>query len=157
MSYEQTAHEDPETKGKGRHGRHFNGQHDPMGWAKRPGFNPMKALAVVAGFAVFPPLGVGALAWFIWNERRWRHENPGFSAYDGEGRRMCGRGRHGHGWRTGNTAFDQHSAQVMEDLAAQRRAFHEYRAEERRKRDQAAFDAFQASQASKGDDAAKSE
>jgi hypothetical protein len=155
MSYEQTAQEGTGHKPFGNQGyRHFREGSDPMGWARRPGFNPMKALAVVAGFAIFPPLGVGALAWFIWNERRGRHAGPGYSAFDGEGRRMCG-GHGRRGWRTGNAAFDEHSAAVMEKLAEERIAFHEYRAEQRRKRDQEAFDAFQASRATKADDAGK--
>lgn len=154
MSYEQTA--DTGTGNGGRQSRHhFNGHHDPFGWAKRPGFNPAKALAVVAGLAIFPPLGLGALAWFIWNERRWRHNGNGFRAWDGEGRPMCGRGR--HGWRTGNTAFDDHAAKVMDDLAEQREAFRDYRAEQRRKRDQETFDAFNAARAAKADDASKAE
>ena len=157
MSYEQTANEGSERKEQGHHGRHFNGHHDPLGWAKRPGFNPMKAVAVVAGFAIFPPLGIGALAWFIWNERRWRRAGPGFAAYDGEGRRMCGHGRGHRSWRTGNVAFDDHAANVMDELARQREAFRDYRMEERRKRDQAAFDAFQASQAAKAPEADKAE
>ena len=160
MSYEHTAGADTGNTGKDRHGHygrhHFNGRHDPMGWAKRPGFNPMKALAVVAGFAIFPPLGVGALAWFIWNERRWRRDGQGFTAFDGEGRPMCGRRGHGR-WRTGNQAFDAHADKVMEDLAEQRRAFHEYRAEQRRKRDQEAFDAFNAARDAKSADAEKAE
>lgn len=152
MSHEHTANEGTEDNGNGQNGRHrFRGPNDPMGWAKRPGFNPMKALAVVAGFAIFPPLGIGALAWFVWNERRWRRGEGGFAANDGEGPAMCGRGRNGRGWRTGNAAFDDYSAQVMDELAEKRRAFHEFRAEERRKRDQATFDAFQANRAGKAE------
>lgn len=150
MSYDQTAHADAKSESGHRHGHA-----DPMGWAKKPGFNPMKALAVVAGFAIFPPLGIGALAWFVWNERRGRHAGPGFRSFDGDGRPMCGRGH--RGWRTGNAAFDEHSAAVMNELAAERRAFFEHRHEERRKRDQQAFDAFQAKRAAKASDAGATE
>jgi Protein of unknown function (DUF2852) len=116
----------------------FNHDGDYLGWARAPGFNPLKLLAVVVGFAIFPPLGVAALVYFIWNARRhrwhgWRGKamSEGFS---------CGRGRMS---RTGNSAFDAHRAKVMGDLEEERRAFAAHRAEERRKRDQDAFEAFQ--------------
>ncbi len=62
---------------------------DPLGWAKQSGFHPLKAVAVVAGFALFPPLGVLTLGYFLWNSRRhaWCH---GGSAYSG-GIGMMGR------------------------------------------------------------------
>jgi hypothetical protein len=139
MSYENTA-------GAG-HGRGWhNADGDYMGWAKSPGFNPFKALAVIAGIAIFPPLGVAALVYFIWNARRhgghWRHHAMG------EGRGCGHRGRMN---RTGNVAFDEHREKVLNELEAERQAFAEHRAELRRKRDQEAFDAFQAKRKEEGD------
>ena len=124
----------------------FNRDGDYLWWAKTPGFNPFKLLAVIAGFAIFPPLGIAALVYFIWNARRngggWRH---GQAMAEGRG---CGRrGRMG---RTGNVAFDEHRAKVLDELEAERQAFAEHHAEERRKRDQEAFDAFQAKRKSEG-------
>ena len=131
MSYENTAGAE-----NGRSWRNADG--DYFGWAKTPGFNPYKALAVDAGFAIFPPLGVAALVYFIWNSRRnsghWR------------GAHAMGRGC-GHRSRmnrTGIAAFDEHREKVLSELEAERQAFAEHRAEARRKRDQEAFDAFQA-------------
>lgn len=140
MSYESTVNSETADTG-GPHFRHGGG--DSFEWAKRPGFNPFKALAVVAGLAVFPPLGIAALAYFVWNERRYRHAGHGFGGRDWHGRGHrggCGRGM----GRTGNTAFDAHRAKVLNELEEERRAFEEHRAEQRRKRDQEAFDAFQA-------------
>lgn len=155
MSYENTMNADGTASGQqhSRHGRgHWHGHDDKFGWAKRPGFNPYKALAVVGGLAVFPPLGIAALVWFLWNERRFRRGDKGFGGRGFEGRHGCGR-RHGMG-RTGNVAFDEHRANVLNDLEDERRAFDEHRAEQRRKRDQEAFDAFQASRGKTDGDAA---
>ena len=153
MSYETNMNADGAATGE-QHFRH--GRNDAFGWAKRPGFNPFKALAVVAGFVVFPPLGVAALVYFVWNERRYRHGGDGFGGHGPrmhgfEGRHGCGRGR-GMG-RTGNVAFDEHRAKVLNELEEERRAFAEHRAEQRRKRDQEAFDAFQTARTKSGDGA----
>ena len=154
MSYENKMNADGTASGE-RDFRHDGG--DTFGWAKRPGFNPYKALAVIAGLLVFPPLGIAALVYFVWNERRLRHSGEGFGGqgFNGRGfggRHGCGRGR-GMG-RSGNVAFDEHRAKVLNDLEEERRAFDEHRAELRRKRDQDAFDAFQSARSKTGDDAA---
>ena len=151
MSYENKMNTDG-TANSEHHFRHGHG--DTFGWAKRPGFNPYKALAVIGGFAVFPPLGVAALAYFVWNERRFRNGGEGMRGHGNHGqgfagRHGCGRGR-GMG-RTGNVAFDEHRATVLNELEEERRAFDEHRAEQRRKRDQEAFDAFQAARNKTGD------
>jgi Protein of unknown function (DUF2852) len=145
MSYETNMNSDGSANG-GHHYRHGRG--DTFGWAKRPGFNPFKALAVVAGLAVFPPLGIAALVYFVWNERRFRHGSEGFGGHGFEGRHGCSRGR-GMG-RTGNVAFDEHRAKVLNELEEERRAFAEHRAEQRRKRDQEAFEAFQTARGKTG-------
>jgi hypothetical protein len=138
MSYENTA-------GAG-HGRGWDkADGDYFGWAKTPGFNPFKLLAVIAGIAIFPPLGIAALVYFIWNSRRhgghWRGEHA-------MGRGCGHRSRMN---RTGNVAFDEHREKVLNELEAERQAFAEHRAAERRKRDQEAFDAFQAQRQAEGD------
>jgi Protein of unknown function (DUF2852) len=116
----------------------YNTSHpDWFAWARTPGFNPLKLLSVLAGFAIFPPLGVAALVYFLWSSRSssWHGGQP---AYAKSG--SCNRRR----WSTGNAAFDEHRAKVMRGLEAEREAFAAYHAEERRKRDQAAYDAFRA-------------
>ena len=52
---------------------------------------------------------------------------------------------------TGNAAFDEHQAEVINKLREERRAFFEYRMAERRKRDQQAYDAFRSAQTSSGE------
>lgn len=117
---------------------------DYFAWAKTPGFNPMKAVAVIAGFAVFPPIGAAALIYFIWNSRRGYGYGPSYAMGEGHRghhhRRGCG--HRGRGRWTGNAAFDEHQAEVMQNLRAEREAFHAYREEQKRKRDQDAYEAF---------------
>lgn len=147
MTYDAHANTDGFTHSE-RHFRHSHG--DSFGWAKRPGFNPLKALALVTGIAIFPPLGIAALGYFIWKGRNLRQnghsfggQGRGFGGFEGRGH--CGRGNH---WgRTGNVAFDEHRAKILNELEAERQAFAEDRAEQRRKRDKEAFDAFQARRA----------
>lgn len=55
-------------------------------------------------------------------------------------RHGCGGGR--RMGRTGNVAFDEHFARVLQDLEDEYRAFMEYRMEERRKRDAEIYEAF---------------
>ncbi|MFZ1682212.1 MAG: DUF2852 domain-containing protein [Rhizobiaceae bacterium] len=127
----------------GRYG--FGHRHGSDGdffwWAKTPGFNPFKLLAVIAGFAVFPPLGIAALVYFLWAGRRARRG-------EGQGHYRHGRGcgRHGMG-RSGNAAFDEHQNKVREELDTERRDFEAWRSELRRKRDAEAFEAFKANRA----------
>ncbi len=125
---------------------------DYFAWAKAPGINPMKVAAVVAGFAIFPPLGVAALVYFVWKSRRASGWDPAYAAGPGFGspghHRHCGRGR---GRWTGNAAFDEHQADVMQNLRAERDAFRTFRQEQRRKRDQEAYDGFRATQGPAGE------
>ncbi len=144
----------------GKYRNHMD-QNDYFAWAKTPGINPMKVAAVVAGFAIFPPLGGAALLYFLWKSRRHGWHGNAYAMAGGAPeeagdighRHRCGgwRGRHhGRGYRrwTGNAAFDQHQAEAIEKLRAEREAFWAFRAEERRKRDQDAYDAFRARQQS---------
>ncbi|MEP6826936.1 MAG: DUF2852 domain-containing protein [Aestuariivirga sp.] len=61
--------------------------------------------------------------------------------------RCGGRGRRGP--FTGNQAFDEHQIEQINKLREERRAFHEHRAEQGRRRDQEAYEAFRTSQAEK--------
>jgi hypothetical protein len=141
MRYEQAAAGQEQSGSRHR----FSHEGDYLWWAKTPGFNPFKLLAVLAGFAIFPPLGIAVLVYFIWNSRR--HSWQGREAWASG--RSCGhRGRMS---RTGNTAFDEHREKVLNELEEERKAFSEYRAEQRRKRDQDAFDAFQEKRKTDGD------
>lgn len=132
---------------------HSGSSYDALWSAKTPGFNPYKLIAVLVGFLIFPPLGIAALLYFLWRGRQhgWMGFGPGRWAQGERGEQWarggCGRGRMRN--MTGNTAFDEHRAKVLNELEEERRAFHQYRAEERRKRDQEAFDAFNSSKSSR--------
>lgn len=140
---DDTAH--PNHGQRGRWGHYGQGQ-DAFAWAKSPGPNPLKIAAVIGGFLIFPPLGVLALGYFIWTNRRY----SGSPQTAGFGRGCGGRGfRGGMRGSTGNHAFDAHRESVMRGLEEERQAFQEQRREQRRKRDQEAFDAFRAAQAQK--------
>lgn len=153
-TYEHSHHEHGRFGGRGsysRDGQDWGG----VSWAQRPGFHPLKALTVLGGFAIFPPLGVLALGYFLWNSRHSfaQHWGPGserFAGGPGMGRGGCGRGRGMRGPFTGNAAFDEHQAEVIDKLRDERRAFFEYRTRQRRKRDQEAYDSFRAGQNESG-------
>ena len=153
MTYDKNNSESEGYRAEGRSHEGFSGPRgshwgsDPLGWAKQPGFHPLKAVAVVAGFALFPPLGVLTLGYFLWNSRHqaWR----GGQAYaGGHGMGRCGR-RGMRGPFTGNRAFDEYQMEQITKLREDRRAFHEHRAAARAKRDQEAYESFRSAQADK--------
>lgn len=115
----------------------------PFSWAHAPGFHPLKALTVIGGFLVFPPLGVLALGYFLWNAKGRGYGNGAMGWAGGRG---CGRSMRRY---TGNAAFDEHQMKAVESLREERRAFHEFRANARRQREQEAYDAFRKAQAEK--------
>jgi hypothetical protein len=84
---------------------------------------PLKALAVGVGFALFKPLGLAALIYFLVQARR----------------RRFGPQRFG-----GNSAFDAHRRATLDALAEEERAFAEHRRKEKEARDREAFERFRA-------------
>jgi Protein of unknown function (DUF2852) len=143
MTYQTGTAEQPASSNHRGYRGQFDQGGDYLWWAKTPGFHPLKLLAVLGGFAIFPPLGIAALVYFIWNARR--HSWAGGPAAAMGNGQSCGRD---HRSRTGNVAFDAHRAKVMTELEAEQQAFAEHRAEQRRKQDQEAFDAFQSKRTS---------
>ena len=129
---------------------------DWMNWARQPGFHPLKAVATIGAFALFPPLGVLTLGYFLWTSRRgWQGGPQGFAGPGFAGR---GCGHRGMGrWSTGNDAFDEHQREQFMKMREERHAFHEYRMAEKKKRDQQAFDDFKAAEAAKPTDVEKKE
>jgi hypothetical protein len=104
----------------------------------------------VAAFALFPPLGVLTLGYFLWTSRHGWQGGPAYAGGPGMMRGRCG-GRGMRGPWTGNQAFDEHQWAVINKLREERRAFWEFRKAERVKRDREAYDSFRAAQA-KGDE-----
>jgi Protein of unknown function (DUF2852) len=148
MTYDKrTDNSESYAQNQGPRGRYYGPEHDPLGWAKRSGFHPLKVVTVLGGFAIFPPLGLLTLGYFLWNAR---HNAYGPAAHAGGwGRsRGCGRMR---GPFTGNAAFDEHQVEQINKLREERRAFHEYHAAARAKRDREAYEAFRSAQAQKAE------
>ncbi|HMO09832.1 MAG TPA: DUF2852 domain-containing protein [Paracoccaceae bacterium] len=99
---------------------------------------PAWIVAMVAGFVVFWPVGLGLLAYMIWSKRM-------FS-------RSCTARRHDfhtqmHVARaamrpSGNTAFDAYKAETLRRLQAEQEAFEEFLNRLREAKDKQEFDAF---------------
>jgi hypothetical protein len=89
--------------------------------------------AMIAGFIVFWPLGLGVLFYMIWSKRMtcngWKHRN---------GRRAALRGA------TGNAAFDAYREETLKRLEEERDAFVSFLDELRAAKDRAEFDQFMA-------------
>ena len=123
-----------------------------LDWATSPGFHPGKLAAVVLGTALFPPLGLAALGYFLWNSRRYANaDGPtpfaqgGRCGHRGMGGRMGRRGMRS----SGNSAMDEHTSKVLNELRETRHEFAEHRAAAKAKRDAEAFAQFQAARETK--------
>ncbi|MGJ4856081.1 DUF2852 domain-containing protein [Labrys sp. KB_33_2] len=118
-------------------------------------WHPLHVVAVIAGFLIWWPLGLAALAYFIWGDRFPREKvREGFERAKAE---FAGFGRDqrsyaGHGWSaTGNAAFDDYRRETLRRLEEERRrleeegrAFGEFVTNLRRARDKEEFDRFMA-------------
>lgn len=90
--------------------------------------------AMVVGFILFWPIGLGLLAYMIWSKRmgcNW-------------GRRGHHRHNH-HVSRTGNTAFDTYREETLRRLEEERDAFVNFLDQLRAAKDKAEFDQFMSS------------
>ena len=126
---------------------------DPSGpqgreWGPRPpwamhvhGYGPplpLKLLSVGVAFLVFKPLGIALVAYWLLKDRF------GFGPWRGgygQGPRACGPGRRGMR-SSGNSAFDERRRETLQKLRDEEKAFADFAEEQRRKRDQDAFDRF---------------
>jgi len=123
--------------------------------ATRGRFSPLHIAAVIAGFIVWWPLGLAALAFFLWGDRfprdRVREGVERMKAEFGGFARSSDRYA-GAGWsNTGNAAFDEYRAETLRRLDEERRkieeegrAFAEFLRNLRRARDKEEFDRFMA-------------
>jgi hypothetical protein len=120
-------------------------------------WHPLHVVAVIAGFMIWWPLGLAALAYFIWGDRFPREKvRDGFerakAEFTGFGRDHRGYGFAGQNWSgTGNAAFDDYRRETLRRLEEERRrieeegrAFAEFVANLRRARDKEEFDRFMA-------------
>ena len=149
MTYDKSTSESSAYTHQRGHWHGFGGvQNNSFAWAKQPGFHPLKALTVVGGLIIFPPLGILALGYFLWNAKRnvWGPGGPAYAGGPGIANRCGGVGR--ASW-TGNSAFDERQAETIKKLHEERQAFNEFRTEQSRKRDQESFDTFRTEQTQK--------
>jgi len=116
--------------------------------------------AMVGGFILFWPVGLGLLAYMIWSKRmfsnsRRQDTNSGWAGRCGNGRDM-NRARF-NAARTamrpsGNHAFDSYKSETLQRLEAEQIAFEEFLARLREAKDKAEFDQFMQDRARKSDD-----
>jgi len=120
-------------------------------------WHPLHVVAVIAGFLIWWPLGLAALAYFIWGDRFPREKvrekfEQAKAEFGGFGRNQRGYGFAGQSWSgTGNAAFDDYRRETLRRLEEERRrieeegrAFSEFVTNLRRARDKEEFDRFMA-------------
>lgn len=109
----------------------------------------------ILGFVVWWPVGLAALAFFIWSGRMscWSHEGPQYwrqRMMEKMERKMERHaGRHQYGWgrcgghrSSGNRAFDEYRAETIRRLEDEEREFREFLDRLRFAKDKAEFDEF---------------
>jgi Protein of unknown function (DUF2852) len=138
----------------------------------RPAWTPATIALMVGGFIVFPPAGLGMLAYIIWGERLHAWRDNGGSFREAVNTKMNARGgskwyreakSHRHGFNTtGNMAFDDWRDGELNRLAEERRKlddmreeFDGYARELRRAKDKEEFDRFMAAREATRDAAPK--
>ena len=87
--------------------------------------------AMVLGFIVFFPIGLGLLAYLLWSGRMGCRKS----------RRSWRRG-YRRGGETGNAAFDAYREETLARLEEERKAFTDFMEQLRKAKDQAEFDQF---------------
>ena len=106
---------------------------------------PAWIAAMILGFVVFWPIGLGILAYLIWSGRMgsWKYCGPGrwYNERAGSNRRGCG--RHGRA-SSGNRAFDEYRAETLRRLEEEQKAFADFLERLRHAEDKAEFDQFMA-------------
>ena len=111
--------------------------------ATRGRYTPLHIAAVIAGFIVWWPLGLAALAYFIWGDRFPRDRvREGFERAKAE---FGGFARDTRGWSTsGNAAFDEYREDAIRRLEEEQREFREFLDRLRKAKDKQEFDQFMA-------------
>jgi hypothetical protein len=94
---------------------------------------PAWIVAMVAGFILFWPVGLGILGYMIWSGRM-----------GCKGKRTGARRWRGYGHGTGNAAFDAYRDETLKRLEEEQAAFTDFLDQLRRAKDQAEFDQFMA-------------
>ncbi len=111
--------------------------------------------AMILGFVVFWPIGLGILAYMIGSGRMgcWKYRGPGRWHFSGaeEGRSGSRRRRRLHEPpSTGNRAFDEYREETLGRLEDEQREFEDFLEILRHAKDKAEFDQFMADQRNRG-------
>lgn len=101
-------------------------------------WTPLSILAVVAGFIVFWPLGLAALAYTLWAGPVDRLADEGAQKL----REAFGRRGPTFHKGSGNAAFDAYKAETLQRLEAEQAEFAEYLKRLREARDREEFERF---------------
>ncbi|MBI3701845.1 MAG: DUF2852 domain-containing protein [Afipia sp.] len=126
-------------------------ERDHFGW--RPGWHPGMILVMVAGFIVWWPLGLAALAYTIWSRKMgcWTHSYDGRWAnkmermqYKMERMRNRMERRGFYGPSSGNRAFDDYRMETLRRLEEEQNEFREFLDRLRHAKDKQEFDEFMA-------------
>jgi len=97
---------------------------------KRQRWTPISIIAIILGFIVWWPLGLGILAYILWGGSVDKEITK-------EARRFTERS-------SGNAAFDEYRARTLEKLQEEQEAFGEFLERLRKARDKEEFDRFMA-------------
>jgi hypothetical protein len=109
------------------------------GWLDEKGKGAWIA-AMIVGFVVFWPIGLGLLAYMIWSKRMFSKSCSTSSRRD-RSRDMYHNARAAMR-PSGNGAFDAYKAETLRRLEDEQRAFEEFLARLREAKDKAEFDQF---------------
>ncbi len=109
---------------------------------------------IVAGFWLFWPIGLTALAFVVFSGRgrAWKMEQRG--RWHNTGTRGCGWGRGRTMRGSGNAAFDEYRAETIKRLEDEQKEFVEYLEKLRQAKDKSEFDQFMADRRGRSDVAA---
>ena len=117
----------------------------------RPGWHPGMILVMVAGFIVWWPLDLAALAYTIWSRKMGCYDHHGRWAnkmermqYRMERMRSRMEGRAFYGPSSGNRAFDDYRMETLQRLEAEQSEFKDFLDRLRHAKDKQEFDEFMA-------------
>ena len=113
---------------------------------------PAWITAMILGFVVFWPVGLGILAYMIWSGRMacWKHRGRGRWRILGADNGRSGSRRRHEQPSTGNRAFDEYREETLRRLEDERREFEDFLNDLRHAKDKVEFDQFMAAQRNRG-------
>lgn len=111
---------------------------------------PAWIAAMVVGFIVAWPVGLGILGYMIWSNRMFSCRHQGTHSAPKSG--FFGRNQAYRTESTGNAAFDAYRDETLKRLEDEHRAFLDFLAKLREAKDKAEFDQFMDDRSARGDE-----